>query len=60
MLNSVFSDLCVDYGPGNDTVVLGSPVKPGMTMMYGRLQARCRDSSFVDEAAEEADVGVRV
>ena len=32
MLNSVFSDLCVDYGPGNDTVVLRSPVKPGMTM----------------------------
>ena len=33
MLNSVFSDLCVDYGPGNDTVVLGSPVKPGMTVL---------------------------
>ena len=32
MLNSVFSDLCVDYGPGNDTVVLRSPVKTGMTM----------------------------
>ena len=33
MLDSVFTDLCVDYGPGNDTVVLRSPVKPGMTVL---------------------------
>ena len=32
MLNSVFSDLCVDYVTGNDTVALRFPVKPGMTM----------------------------
>jgi hypothetical protein len=31
--NSVFSELCVDYGPGNDTVVLRFPIKPGMTML---------------------------
>ena len=30
MLKSVFSDLCVDYATENDTVVLRSPVKPGM------------------------------
>ena len=33
MLNSVFSDLCVDYRLGNDTGVLRSPVKPGMTVL---------------------------
>ena len=38
MLKSVFSDLCVDYGPGNDTVVLRSPVKPGMTGSNGYAQ----------------------
>ena len=26
-------DLCIDYGLGNDTVVLRSPVKPGMTVL---------------------------
>ena len=31
MLDSVFSNLCVDYVFGNDTVVLRSPVRPGMT-----------------------------
>ena len=38
MLNSVFSDLCVDYGPGNDTVVLRSPVKSGMNWNAGVFQ----------------------
>ena len=37
MLNSVFSDLCVDYATENDTVVLRSPVKPGMTMFEYRV-----------------------
>ena len=32
MLNSVFSYQCVDYDLGNDTLVLKSPVRPGMKM----------------------------
>ena len=33
MLNSVFSNLRVDYVTGNDTMVLRSPVETWMTML---------------------------
>ena len=37
MFNSVFSHLCVDYVTGNNTMVLRSPVKPGMMIRIPKL-----------------------